>query len=686
MTCSRQVYPARTLWSSTMPLASAACPLTGVMEDQMRAELTGLSGVDEFRVDWLWLPPGQPADKPPGAASNFAPSALRSDHMHAMRRDEDGAWRTTLRGRQVLADPRINKGTAFDDRERSDLGLTGLIPPGHFTLDDQVARVYEQYQRQPHDLARNVTLTALHDRNEVLFYRLLTDHLGEMLPIVYTPTVGQAIERYSHEYRRPRGIYLSVDHPELIEASLLASGLGPGDVDLVVATDAGAILGIGDWGVGGIDIAVGKLAVYTAAGGIDPARTIPVILDVGTDRQGLLDDPLYIGNRHPRVPAARYDAFLEDFVRAVGTLFPLALLHWEDLGVANARRLLERYRDERLSFNDDIQGTGAVNLAAVMAATRATGTPLAGHRIIIFGMGTAGAGIADQLTKAMTAEGMPEAEARRRFWAIDRQGLLTQDMTALSDQQRRYARDRAEGTAGGIGLAEVVARVHPTVLIGTSARAGAFTEAIVRDMATHAERPVILPMSNPTALAEATPADLLRWTDGRALVATGSPFGPVDHGGVRHEIGQANNALVFPGLGLGVIAARALRVTDGMLLAAARAVADLVDVSSRGAPLLPPVANLRETSVTVATAVARAAEAEGMASGTLDGDLTGQVRALMWEPRYHPVRPLLPDGSGISQCGGRPPPSRGSPARGSGSRGCRCPCRPRRTAASRERP
>jgi malate dehydrogenase (oxaloacetate-decarboxylating) len=557
--------------------------------------------------------------------------------------DKDGAWRTTLRGRQVLADPRINKGTAFSDTERSDLRLTGLIPAAHFTLDDQVARVYSQYLRQPDDLARNVTLNALHDRNEVLFYRLLTEHLSEMLPIVYTPTVGQAIQNYSHEYRRPRGIYLSVDHPELIEASLLASDLGPGDVDLIVATDAGAILGIGDWGVGGIDIAVGKLAVYTAAGGIDPARTIPVMLDVGTNRQSLLDDPLYIGNRHPRVPAAEYDAFLDEFVRAAGKLFPLALLHWEDLGIANARRLLERYRDERLTFNDDIQGTGAVNLACVLAAARASGVPLPDHRIVIFGMGTAGTGIADQLTAAMVADGVPEAEAVRRLWAVDRQGLLMRDTTGITDSQRRYARDPAEtaglGTAGGIGLAEVVALVHPTVLIGTSARAGAFTEAVVRDMAAHVKRPVILPMSNPTALSEATAADLIRWTDGRALVATGSPFGAVDYGGIHYQIGQANNALVFPGLGLGLIAARARRVTDGMLLAAARTVADLVDISAPGAALLPQVADLRETSVAVAVAVARAAEAEGVASAPLDADLTGQMRALMWEPRYRPVRP-----------------------------------------------
>ena len=560
--------------------------------------------------------------------------------MRTVWRDDDGAWWTVLRGRQVLADPQINKGTAFAESERRDLGLTGLIPAGHFTLEDQVARVYAQYRSQPDDLARNVTLTALRDRNEVLFYRLLIDHLSEMLPIVYTPTVAKAIERYSQEYRRPRGIYLSVDHPELIEASLLASGLGPGDVDLIVATDAGAILGIGDWGVGGISIAVGKLAVYTAAGGIDPGRTIPVMLDVGTDRQSLLNDPLYIGNRHPRVPAAEYDAFLDQFVLAVGKLFPQALLHWEDLGVANARRLLERYRAKRLTFNDDIQGTGAVNLAAVLAAAKATGVPLTGHRIVIFGMGTAGAGIADQLTAAMVAEGVPEEEARRHFWAVDRPGLLVRDMPGLSDTQRRYARDPAEidGTADGIGLAEVVARVHPTVLIGTSGRTGAFTEAVVGEMAAHAERPVILPMSNPTDLSEAVPTDLIRWTGGRALVAAGSPFGAVDYGGQRYEIGQANNALVFPGLGLGVIAARARRLTDGMLLAAAHAVADMVDISTLGAPLLPRVTDLRETSVAVAVAVARAAAAEGVASAVLDADLPAQMRALMWEPQYRPVR------------------------------------------------
>ena len=567
--------------------------------------------------------------------------------MRTVWLESDGSWRTTLRGRQVLSDPRINKGTAFGDDERRDLGVTGLIPSGHVTLDQQVNRVYAQYLRQSTDLAKNVYLTDVHDRNEVLFYRLLTGHLSEMLPIVYTPTVGQAIEQYSHEYRRPRGVYLSVDHPELIESSLRAAGLEADDVDLVVATDAGAILGIGDWGVGGIHIAVGKLAVYTAAGGINPNRALPVILDVGTDRQSLLDDPLYIGNRHPRVPAADYDRFMDAFADTVTKLFPRALLHWEDIGVSNARRLLERYRHRLLTFNDDIQGTGAVNLAAVLAGIRAAGTELAEHRIVIFGAGTAGIGIADQLSAAMLALGMTREQASARFWAVDRPGLLTTKTPGLSDSQRRYARDHAEVAAwtadqsgGGSSLAEVVTRIHPTILIGTSTVAGAFTEPIVREMAAHAKRPIILPMSNPTSLCEAAPADLIQWTRGQALVATGSPFEPVDYAGTRYVIGQANNALIFPGLGLGVIAARAARVTDHMLAAAAHAVAALVDTSAAGSELLPRVESLRETSVAVAMAVATAAAEEGVSATDPGEHLEDRIRALMWEPVYRPVRPV----------------------------------------------
>ncbi|MGI9006727.1 MAG: NAD-dependent malic enzyme [Streptosporangiaceae bacterium] len=566
--------------------------------------------------------------------------------MRTLWLDDDGRWHTKLRGRQVLSDPRLNRGTAFSYAERHELGVTGLVPPAHVTLDQQVARVYAQYQRQPDDLAKNVLLTEIHDRNETLFYRLLISHLTEMLPIVYTPTISQAIKSYSHEYRRPRGVYLSADHPGLIEESLLATGLESHDLDLIVATDAGAILGIGDWGVGGMRIAVGKLAVYTAAGGIDPDRSVAVMLDVGTDRQSLLDDPLYIGNRHPRVTPEEYDALLDAFVGAVSKLFPQAMLHWEDIGLSNARRLLDRYRDKLLTFNDDIQGTGAVNLAAVLAAVQATGTGLADHRVVIYGAGTAGTGIADQLRAEMTAGGLTEARARGRFWGLDRAGLITSDLTGLSGPQQRLARDPAEVSGwhrdpehGGIGLAEVIGRVHPTILIGTSTRSGAFTEDIVRAMAAHVRRPVILPMSNPTELSEAKPADLIAWTGGRALVATGSPFWPVEHEGVRYQIGQANNALVFPGIGLGVIAARASRVTDGMLAAAAHAVADLTDTSVTGAPLLPPIEALRETSVAVAAAVARAAWQDGVARTVVEGDLTGHVRDLMWQPGYRAIIP-----------------------------------------------
>ena len=558
---------------------------------------------------------------------------------------EDGAWYTTLRGRQVFGEPRINKGTGFPPAERDALGLVGLMPYNVFTLDQQAARSYTQYQAQPNDLAKNVFLTALHDRNEVLFFRLLSDHLREMLPIVYTPTIGDAIERYSHQYRRPRGVYLSVDAPELVESSLAATDLDPGDVDLIVATDAEAILGIGDWGVGGIAIAEGKLNVYCAAGGIDPIRAVPVILDVGTNRQELLDDPLYLGNAHPRVDRDTYDHFIDVYVDAATKLFPDALLHWEDFGADNAHRILERYRDRILTFNDDIQGTAAVNLAAVLSGVAASGVPLTEHRVVIFGAGTAGAGIAHEMRDAMAGAGLGQAEANSRIWALTSRGLLTGDMQGLLSFQQKWARPAGEvagwarDAEGRIGLEEVVRRVSPTVLVGTSTRPGAFDEAVVRTMAAACERPIILPLSNPTRLSEARPADLLRWTDGRALVATGSPFEPVTHERITYVIGQANNALVFPGLGLGAIVARASRVTDRMIFAAAEAVADRVDATTPGASLLPQINDVRETSVAVAMAVAAAAQEDGVARAPLEGDLEAQVRRSMWEPAYRPVRP-----------------------------------------------
>lgn len=547
----------------------------------------------------------------------------------------------------MLEDPRINRGVAFTGEERQALGLAGLLPPGTLSLEQQAERAYTQLSRQPGPLAKHVFLALLQDRNEVLFFRLVSDHLKELLPIVYTPTVGDAISQYSHEYRGPRGVYLSVDAPGAIDVAFDNTGLGPDDVDLIVATDGEAILGIGDWGVGGIGISVGKLAVYTAAAGIDPLRVIPVVLDVGTNRESLLQDPLYLGNRHRRVDEGEYDAFIAAYVDSATRHFPRALLHWEDLGAANARRVLLRYRDETFTFNDDIQGTGAICLATVLSALRITGGRLRDQRVVVFGGGTAGIGIADQLCDALATDGLGEEEARRRFFVLGSKGLLLVSQgDRLRDFQRPYARDDSEvaGWArdddGRIDLLEVVRRTEATVLVGTSGQPGAFSEAVVRTMAANCERPVILPLSNPTSLTEAQPSDLLEWTGGQALVATGSPFEPVTYGKTVHVVAQANNAVVFPGIGLGAIVARANRVTDSMLRAAAAAVAEQVDSSTPGAPLLPPVEALRATSAAVAKAVAEAAVADGVAdpSTPTGGRLESAVAAAMWEPVYRPIR------------------------------------------------
>lgn len=553
-------------------------------------------------------------------------------------------WETTLRGRGVLSEPRINKGTGFTLQEREELGLVGLLPSRVLAIDEQAQRAYRLYHEQPTDLAKNVFLTALRDRNEVLYFRLLGDHLAECLPIVYTPTVGEAIQRYSHEYRRPHGVYLSIADVDTMERSLLAATQGSRDIDLIIATDAEGILGIGDWGVGGIEIAVGKLNVYTAAAGINPSRTLAVMLDVGTNRQELLDDPLYLGVSRQRVGREAYDDFIERYVTVAGRLFPHALLHWEDLGTSNARRVLERYRSRALTFNDDMQGTGAVSLAAVLSASHISGVPLQHHRVIVHGSGTAGIGIADQLRDAMCTAGLSYEEATRRFWCIGRHGLLVDDRADLRDFQVPYARPADEVSGwyrddrlGGIRLEEVVRQVQPSVLIGTSGAPQVFTKEIVTEMASHVERPTIMPMSNPTSLAEAFPADLLAWTDGRALVATGSPFPSVSHAGTTFAIAQVNNALIFPGLGLGVTVSRARRVSDGMLLAAAQAVAAEVDTTSRGASLLPHMADLRATSLIVARAVARQATREGLADSPADEDLEQRIEDAMWASKYYPV-------------------------------------------------
>lgn len=548
--------------------------------------------------------------------------------------------RIRLRGRAVLSSPMLNRGTAFTLAEREALGLTGLLPDGVSTIEGQLARVYAQYQRQPDDLAKNLFLGHVRDRNEVLFYRLLCEHIEEMLPIVYTPTVGTAIERYSLEYGRPRGVYLSVDHPDQIETAFRNYGLGPDDVDLIVATDSEGILGIGDWGVGGIAIAVGKLAVYSAAAGLHPRRVIPVVLDAGTDNQTLLAEEVYVGARHPRVRGERYDQLIDAYVTAATKLFPNAMLHWEDFGAANAHRILAKYAATCCTFNDDIQGTAAVVLAAALSATRAAGTAMRDQTVVIHGAGTAGIGIADSLRQVMIDEGLSPDEATARFYALGSKGLLTTDYPGtLRDFQVPYARTAAEVSGwrrdeqGRIDLAEVVSRTRPTMLIGTSTQPGAFSEAIVTEMAAHADRPVIMPLSNPTSRSEAQAADLIAWTGGRALIATGSPFPPVHHDGTEYQVAQANNALIFPGLGLGVTVSRARRVSDAMLAAAANALAGLCDAATPGSPVLPPVTSLREVSAAVAVAVARAAQAEGLSDVPPDG-LPERVRQAMWKPAY----------------------------------------------------
>ncbi|GAA0292212.1 oxaloacetate-decarboxylating malate dehydrogenase [Kineococcus aurantiacus] len=543
------------------------------------------------------------------------------------------------RAQRTLSDALHTRGTAYTTDERRQLGLVGRLPAAVETLEQQAARAYAQLRRQPDDLARYVYLDALHDRNETLYYRLLTDHLTELLPVVYDPTIGEAIEQWSHDYRRSRAVYLSVDHPEDVRAAFESLELGPDDVDLVVVSDAQEILGIGDWGVNGTDISIGKLAVYTAAAGIHPGRVVAVNLDVGTDNETLLADPQYLGNRHARVTGEAYDRLVDAFLTTAAELFPAALLHFEDFGPSNARRILVDNAAKHRIFNDDMQGTGAIVVAAVVAALQVTGEGFDDQRLVVFGAGTAGTGMADQISAAMRRAGLDDDAARGRVWLIDKHGLVTDDQTGLPDYQQAYARPASEvagwtrDATGAIDLLTVVRQVRPTILIGTSTVHGAFTEDVVRALAAGVERPILLPLSNPTGRIEVMPADAIAWSDGRALVAVGIPAEPVEHGGTTYTIGQANNALLYPGLGLGTIVSGAGHVTDGMLLAAATAVAGQVDVSAPGAALLPPVADLRASSATVAVAVARAAAADGVATIEHE-DLVQAVHDAMWEPAY----------------------------------------------------
>ncbi|MFK3939573.1 NAD-dependent malic enzyme [Alkalihalobacillus sp. NPDC078783] len=550
--------------------------------------------------------------------------------------------KTALKGKDLLMNPSLNKGVAFTEEERRDLELEGLLPPTVLTIKEQSDRAYEQFLAQPTNLRKNVVLSDLANRNRVLFYHLFSEHIAEMLPVVYTPTVGTAIQEYSHEYYRPEGLYLSITNVEGISKAFENINLGSDDIDIIVATDSESILGIGDWGIGGIKIAIGKLAVYTAAAGIDPSRVLAVVLDTGTNNQKLLEDPLYIGERHGRVRGEKYDQFISAYVEESLKKFPSALLHWEDFGGANARKIIDDYKESVLNFNDDIQGTGAVTLSAIVSALKVTGNPLEEQRVVVFGPGSAGIGNADQIVGAMTLNGITEEAAYQQFWAVDQFGLLTESRGNTADFHKPYLRPDSEVTnwernvEGQIELLEVIKHVKPTILIGTSGTTGAFSEKVVREMAAHTERPIIMPMSNPTPLAEAIPEDLIKWTDGKALIATGSPFSPVSYKGVDYEIGQANNAFVFPGLGLGAVVVKAKLFTEKMFAASAEAVANATKGTGEGAAILPRVEDLRSVSFDVAVAVAKAAIEENVAQITPD-NIEQAVKDAMWEPTYKTI-------------------------------------------------
>ncbi|QLL05757.1 NAD-dependent malic enzyme [Mycobacterium vicinigordonae] len=536
----------------------------------------------------------------------------------------------------ALSTPSLNRGVGFTHEQRKRLGLTGRLPSAVLTLDQQADRVWHQLQSMATDLGRNLLLEQLHYRHELLYFKVLIDHLPELMPVVYTPTVGEAIQRFSDEYRGQRGLFLSIDEPEEIAEAFETLGQGPDDIDLIVCTDAEAILGIGDWGVGGIQIAVGKLALYTAGGGVDPRRTLAVSLDVGTDNEQLLHDPFYLGNRHARRHGDEYFDFIRQYVETAHRMFPNAILHFEDFGPANARKILATYGADYCVFNDDMQGTGAVVLAAVYGGSKLTRTPLRDQRIVVFGAGTAGLGVADQIRDAMIADGASAEQATAQIWPIDRQGLLFDDMDDLRDFQLPYAKNRDRLGVGAdqrMGLVETIGLASPTLLLGCSAVSGAFNRAVVEAMTASCERPMIFPLSNPTSRMEAMPADLVQWSAGKALVATGSPMAPVEYEGTTYTVGQANNVLVFPGIGLGTIVAGARRITQPMLHASAKAVAQQATPIAPGDSLLPDVRNLRNISAQVAEAVYQAAVEDGVATKSYD-DVRQAIRDSMWAPVY----------------------------------------------------
>ena len=519
--------------------------------------------------------------------------------------------------------------------ERAELGLIGLLPPTEQTIEVQAQQVYGNFQTKPNVSEKRHYLMNIFSRNRTLFYYVFKQHIAEFMPIIYDPGIAESIREYSQFFITPQNAaYLSVEHPEQIEESLKNTAMGR-DIELIVVTDAEAILGIGDWGTNGVGISTGKLMVYTGAAGIDPAKVLPVVIDAGTNRQSLLDDPLYFGLRQKRVDDDTYYAFVDTFVKQAESMFPRLYLHFEDFGRGHAAVLLKKYVDTYPVFNDDIEGTGIITLAGVLGALAITGEKLADQRYMCFGAGTAGCGIAKRIYQEMIDQGLSEDDAKSRFYLVDKEGLLFDDMSDLTPEQKPFARKRSEfaDAASLTTLEAAVKAVHPTILVGTSTKSGAFTETVVKEMASKADRPMIFPLSNPTELAEAKAEDLIRWTDGRALVATGIPTDPVTYNGVTYDIGQANNALIYPGLGLGVIASGAKLLTDKMISVAAHAIGGIVDANKPGAAVLPPVTKLDQFSETVAIAVAKEAGKEGLNRNDVS-DPEACIKAYKWEPAY----------------------------------------------------
>ncbi|MBM6585913.1 malolactic enzyme [Pediococcus acidilactici] len=541
----------------------------------------------------------------------------------------------TEKAMSILNNPYLNKGTAFTKAERDQLGLNGLIPPYIQTLDEQVAQTYAQFQTKANDLEKRLFLMQIFNENRVLFYKLFSEHVVEFMPIVYDPTIADTIENYSELYvQSQNATFLSIDDPDNMETALKNAADGR-DIRLIVVTDAEGILGIGDWGTNGVDISVGKLMVYTAAAGIDPSQVLPVVLDVGTNNEKLLKDPMYLGNRHERIKGDRYFEFVDQFIQTAENLFPNMYLHFEDFGRDHAAKILNKYKDRYVIFNDDIQGTGIITLAGILGALNISKQKITDQVYLSFGAGTAGAGILSRIYAEMVENGLSEEEAKKHFYMVDKQGLLFDDDETLTPEQKPFARKRSEfeNPEELTDLLSVVKAVHPTIMVGTSTKPGAFTEEVVREMAAHTERPIIFPLSNPTKLAEAKAEDLLKWTDGRALIATGIPVDDIEYNGVIYQIGQANNALVYPGLGLGVIASTAKVLNDTMISKAAHSLGGIVDVSKPGAAVLPPVSKLSEFSQTVAEGIAQSAVDQGLTKETIT-DVKKAVADTRWTPEY----------------------------------------------------